>query len=162
MVASVTRSVSGGNLNPSESRHRMNIEISRRISHFTKQANENAIRSNLGSAFTDGDMARWNGITFTADVYVGTEDATIIGIVYGESSCDPAAVAAAEGGRHDEAWSCDCCRRVVDAYAVTLADTEEDVYALVESHDFDRRVTFYADAEGVINAYEAATTGHGR
>jgi hypothetical protein len=138
----------------------MHTEISRRLAYFTAQANAN--RGISGEAFTDVDMARTNGIRFTADLYIGSEDATIISVMFGESSLDPAAVAAAEAGRPDEAWVCECCRCGVDAYSVTLADTEEDVYALVESNDAYRRVTFYADAEDIINAYEAAVSGHSR
>jgi hypothetical protein len=138
----------------------MHTEVVRRISHFTAQANANLAPEVLAAdPFTDAAMLKQNGLTGSESFYIGCEDASVIGIVFGTAYTDRESAVAAESGTHHEIWVSDEYAEGVDLWSITLADTKETVWAVVEGDaDHSRStVTFYGCADDAYAAFEDAT-----
>ena len=141
----------------------MHTEVVRRISHFTAQANANLAPEALAAdPFMDGVILWQNGLTGSESFYIGCEDASVIGIVYGIPYMDATILETAElslGSRHIEQSVPDEDPRGVDLWSITLADTKETVWAVVEGDaDHSRAtVTFYGCADDAYAAFEDAT-----
>jgi len=106
MVASVTRSVSGGNLNPSESRHRM-------------------IR--IDSASLSGDTPAY----FFSDSF-GKEIRIELGKVYS----DPKAIEVAEEGEEVDSWENSCGSSEASGRVYQVIDTDGlELFAAVVEHE---------------------------
>jgi len=141
----------------------MHTEAARRISHFTAQANANLAPEALAAdPFTDAAMLKQNGLTGSEDFYIGCEDASVIGIVFGTAYTDTAAQQAAElseDGKHLEQWVAEEDPRGVDLWSLRLADTGERVWAVVigDSDHYRDSVTFYRYSDDAYAAFEDAT-----
>jgi hypothetical protein len=141
----------------------MHTEAVRRISHFTAQANANLAPEALAAdPFTDAAMLKQNGLTGSESFYIGCEDASVIGIVFGTAYTDNAlsqAAELAEDGKHLEQWIAEEDPRGVDLWSLRLADTGERVWAVVvgDSDHCRDSVTFYGCADDAYAAFEDAT-----
>ena len=144
----------------------METEFAYRIGHFTEQANANVRADNPGRTdaelqeeglfFEDADMLRWNGIG-SADFYIGTEDASIYGVKYGETylhRLDYVTHQDSSTGIHIDQFVNNDDRWSVDLYRITLRDTGAFVWVVEREDDADSTVQYFGFKEDAYAAFD--------